>query len=120
MTKKNATNFKLKLILATGLIYSTSACSGEDPADTTAFLKDVSQNAITLHCGDQSFLDLASLEARDCPNVLGGFSKQCNRLVLPLIPAVSGTEEDAQNVEKLKSLGELYSLCLRALAYEAN
>ncbi len=108
---------KLRFVMLCSF-FCISTVYADSDGSASMSLFDVVGDVVELQCSDTVFLKYANLNKANCVAKMKAYTVQCDENVRPLIPNVSGTDDDMSNLQKVRKLGELYSLCLRALAYE--
>ncbi len=82
------------------------------------YLDKISIVAVTAICSDNIMLEKMGVSKNKCVEILNENVDHCNNTISPLVPNVTG-EEDREAIKKVfASLGELYAMCLKSLAYE--
>lgn len=82
------------------------------------YIKKISVAGITALCTDDWFKGYAGFSRSKCIKLLSKYSEKCNELVKPLIPYDTEKEDAPDQINILRSLGKLYSMCLKAETFQ--
>ncbi len=99
---------------------SSNASSYSIKSETDDLLNDFSKTVINSYCSKKSFLDKSKIKKSECKSLLAQYASECKNYISPFVPTIEGTEEDKDivKIRKIQKLGVLYSMCVRAIAYE--
>lgn len=106
----------IRVANASLLVFCASFVGASD--DTDEFISEVATPTIAVHCGNAQFLKFTGMSQKTCFSVLRKHSMECNKIIRPMIPEVTGTDKDRERLKMVGSIGSMYSMCLKALVYE--
>jgi hypothetical protein len=99
-------------------LFTPCLAYAEASSDTDQFIEEITASTIAVHCANNQFLTFSGMSEKTCFRILKEHSAECNTLIRPVIPEVTGTDKDLERLKMVGSIGSMYSMCLKALVYE--
>ena len=112
--------FKIKKIIGVVILFTLGKVSPLLASEfVDDYLKNISVTSVTAYCTNTNFLSDLSMDKSKCIEVVTGFTAECDDIIKPLVPDMifDGAEEEIFK-RKMRSISELYSMCIKSFAYD--